>query len=40
MREKNSTAEQVYNADEYGLYWRLLPDHTLASSNEQLPEEK
>lgn len=35
IKEKNLTAEQVYNADESGLYWRLLPDYTLASGNEQ-----
>lgn len=35
FREKKLTAEQVYNADESGLYLRLLPDHTLASCNEQ-----
>ena len=35
IREKNLTAEQVYNADESGLYWRLLADYTLASGNEQ-----
>lgn len=35
IREKKLTAEQVYNADESGLYWRLLPYHTLASGNEQ-----
>ncbi|CAH3998215.1 unnamed protein product [Pieris brassicae] len=34
IREKILTAEQVYNADESGLYWRLLPDHTLPSGNE------
>ncbi|CAB3222544.1 unnamed protein product [Arctia plantaginis] len=34
IREKKLTAEQVYNADESRLYWRLLPDHTLASGNE------
>lgn len=35
ISEKNLTSEQVYNADESGLYWRLLPDHTLAAGNER-----
>lgn len=27
--------EQIYNADESGLFWRMLPEHTLASSHEK-----
>ena len=34
MEEEDLTEEQVYNADLTGLYWKLLPDHTLASRAE------
>lgn len=27
------TSEQIYNADESGLYWKCLPTHTLASES-------
>ncbi|GBN77751.1 hypothetical protein AVEN_153663-1 [Araneus ventricosus] len=28
------TADQIYNCDETGLYWRALPTKTLAAENE------
>jgi hypothetical protein len=30
MKREQVTPEQVYNADETGLYWKMLPDRTLA----------
>ncbi|XP_050524168.1 jerky protein homolog-like [Daktulosphaira vitifoliae] len=33
--QKKFKAEQIYNADESGLFWRLLPDHTLLLSTEK-----
>ncbi|XP_025192185.1 jerky protein homolog-like [Melanaphis sacchari] len=33
--QKNFKAEQIYNADESGLFWRMLPEHTLVSSTEK-----
>ncbi|CAI6358933.1 unnamed protein product [Macrosiphum euphorbiae] len=33
--QKKFKAEQIYNADESGLFWRMLPDHTLVSSTEK-----
>ena len=35
MKEKNLQKEQIYNADETGLFWRVLPDKTLAGSHEK-----
>jgi hypothetical protein len=35
LQEKNLTPAQVYNADETGLYWRLLPERTLADHTEK-----
>ena len=35
MKEKNLQKEQIYNADETGLFWRVLPDKTLAGSREK-----
>lgn len=32
---KNFTEEQIYNADETGLYWKCLPTRTLASEHEK-----
>ncbi|XP_014366598.2 jerky protein homolog-like [Papilio machaon] len=34
IKEKNLCPEQIYNADESGLFWKVLPDKTLASSAE------
>ena len=34
LDEKDLLPEQRYNADETGLYWRLLPNKTLAHSGE------
>ncbi|KAG8237577.1 hypothetical protein J437_LFUL003301 [Ladona fulva] len=33
INEKNLSSEQIYNADESGLFWRMLPDKTLADLN-------
>ncbi|XP_025417896.1 jerky protein homolog-like [Sipha flava] len=33
--ENNLDLEQIYNADESGLFWRMLPEHTLTSSHEK-----
>ena len=30
MEAESLTPEQMYNADESGLYWKMLPDETLA----------
>jgi hypothetical protein len=35
MRKENLVAEQVYNCDETGLYYRMLPDKTLAAREEK-----
>ncbi|KAF0712292.1 jerky protein-like, partial [Aphis craccivora] len=35
INENNLDLEQIYNADESGLFWRMLPEHTLASSHEK-----
>ena len=34
IEEKGLVLSQVYNCDETGLYWKALPDKTLASHNE------
>lgn len=31
----NLTHDQIYNADETGLFWRLLPDKTFVAANEK-----
>ena len=36
INEKNVSAEKIYNADESGLFWRMLPDKTLAGHNEKV----
>jgi len=33
--QNNFKSEQIYNDDESGLFWRMLPDHTLVSSTEK-----
>lgn len=35
IEEMGVTEEQIYNADETGLYYRLLPENTYVSSNEK-----
>lgn len=35
VREENLSAEQIYNADETGLYWKCLPQKTLAYETEK-----
>ncbi|XP_063884929.1 jerky protein homolog [Scylla paramamosain] len=35
VEEHNLTSEQIYNADETGLFYRCLPRTTLASESEQ-----
>ncbi|XP_050498761.1 tigger transposable element-derived protein 2-like [Diabrotica virgifera virgifera] len=35
VREENLTADQIYNADETGLFYRMLPSKTLASKTEE-----
>lgn len=35
VREKKYSMDQIFNADETGLYFRLLPDQTLAASFEK-----
>ena len=35
MEEMDLVPAQLYNADESGLYWRCLPEKTLASSDEK-----
>jgi len=32
INENNLKLEQIYNADESGLFWRMLSEHTLTSS--------
>jgi hypothetical protein len=34
ISDENLTAEQIYNADETGLFWRCLPWRTLAAGDE------
>jgi hypothetical protein len=34
ISDENLTAEQIYNADDTGLFWRCLPRRTLAAGNE------
>lgn len=34
IREKDLSPDQIYNADESGLYWKTIPDKTLASELE------
>ncbi|XP_069672129.1 jerky protein homolog [Periplaneta americana] len=38
IQENNITAEQIYNADETGLFWRYLPTTTLACGSETSPK--
>lgn len=35
MQEHDLNSNQIYNADETGLYWQLLPDKTYVSINEK-----
>lgn len=35
MERENLVEEQIYNADEAGLYWQCLPSRTLASESEK-----
>lgn len=35
IKEKDLCADQIYNADESGLYWKTIPDKTLASELER-----
>ena len=35
MEEMDLVPAQLYNADESGLYWRCLPNKTLASGDEK-----
>ena len=35
MKKTNLQKEQIYNADETGLFWQVLPDKTLAGSCEK-----
>ncbi|XP_069168674.1 jerky protein homolog [Procambarus clarkii] len=37
VQEQNLSPEQIYNADETGLYWRMLPTETMAHSGEDDP---
>lgn len=34
IKEKDLSAEQIYNADEFGLYWKTIPDKTQATDIE------
>ncbi|KAG8232655.1 hypothetical protein J437_LFUL012615 [Ladona fulva] len=36
INEKNLSSEQIYNANESGLFWQMLPDKTLADLNEKV----
>jgi len=36
VEEEDFLLHQVFNADETGLYWHLLPNKTLADSTEKL----
>lgn len=33
--EKGLKISQIYNADETGLYWKILPEHTFVPKEEQ-----
>ncbi|XP_058127638.1 tigger transposable element-derived protein 2-like [Anopheles coustani] len=35
VQEENLSLDQIYNADETGLYWKCLPKKTLAAGNEK-----
>jgi len=35
VKKENLTADQIYNADETGLFYRMLPSKTLASKIEK-----
>jgi hypothetical protein len=35
IKEFKLTDDQIYNADESGLFWKLLPDKTLVMSSEK-----
>uniref|UniRef100_A0A2H8U1B3 Jerky-like n=1 Tax=Melanaphis sacchari TaxID=742174 RepID=A0A2H8U1B3_9HEMI len=35
INENNLDLKQIYNADESGLFWRMLSEHTLALSHEK-----
>ena len=35
IERENLRGEQIYNADETGLYYRCLPDRTLAAKEEK-----
>ncbi|XP_071036632.1 tigger transposable element-derived protein 2-like [Parasteatoda tepidariorum] len=37
IRNDDSSPEQVYNADETGLFWRYVPRKTLAAAEEKNP---
>uniref|UniRef100_H3B5D1 HTH CENPB-type domain-containing protein n=1 Tax=Latimeria chalumnae TaxID=7897 RepID=H3B5D1_LATCH len=39
LEEESFTEEQVYNADESGLYFKMLPDTTLAAKNDEKKSE-
>ncbi|XP_054720160.1 jerky protein homolog-like [Uloborus diversus] len=34
IRDENLSPDQIYNCDETGLYWKALPEETLAAVNE------
>ena len=36
MEERSLTLNQVFNCDKTGLYWKLMPNKTLASSREKV----
>uniref|UniRef100_H3AZH0 HTH CENPB-type domain-containing protein n=1 Tax=Latimeria chalumnae TaxID=7897 RepID=H3AZH0_LATCH len=40
LEEEGFTEEQVYNADESGLYFKMLPDTTLAAKNDEKKSEE
>lgn len=35
VKERNLVPEQIYNADETGIYWKMIPNKTLACSSEK-----
>lgn len=35
MEEKSLTLSQIFNCDETGLYWKLLPNKTLVAAHEK-----
>ncbi len=35
IEEKSVTLSQVFNCDETGLYWKLLPNKTLVAAHEK-----